>query len=94
MRRKGHAASYDRGRTAIPYWSGPGTKIRSLRPPFEIPPIVLRQHWHRRFQNDARNKWKRTNGATRRLARALLLKLALEQLAQSWACLLQVPEGS
>jgi DNA-binding transcriptional LysR family regulator len=41
------------------YWSGSGTKIRALRPPFDIPPIVLRQHWHRRFQNDPRNKWLR-----------------------------------
>lgn len=41
------------------YWSGPGTKIRALRPPFDIPPIVLRQHWHRRFQNDLRNRWLR-----------------------------------
>lgn len=41
------------------YWSGPGTKIRSALLPFEVPPIVLRQHWHRRFHNDARNKWLR-----------------------------------
>jgi DNA-binding transcriptional LysR family regulator len=41
------------------YWSGPGTKIRALRPPFDTPSIALRQHWHRRFQNDARNKWLR-----------------------------------
>jgi DNA-binding transcriptional LysR family regulator len=41
------------------YWSGPDTGIRALRPPFETPPIVLRQHWHRRFQNDARNRWLR-----------------------------------
>lgn len=41
------------------YWTGPGAQIRALRPPFETPPIVLRQHWHRRFQNDARNKWLR-----------------------------------
>jgi DNA-binding transcriptional LysR family regulator len=41
------------------YWSGPGTRIRALRPPLDVPAIVLRQHWHRRFQNDARNKWLR-----------------------------------
>lgn len=41
------------------YWSGPGTRIRALRPPFETPPILLRQHWHRRFQNDARHRWLR-----------------------------------
>jgi DNA-binding transcriptional LysR family regulator len=41
------------------YWSGPGTRIRALRPPFDVPAIALRQHWHRRFQNDARNKWLR-----------------------------------
>jgi DNA-binding transcriptional LysR family regulator len=41
------------------YWSRTPTGIRTLLPPFEIPPIELRQHWHRRFQNDARNRWLR-----------------------------------
>jgi DNA-binding transcriptional LysR family regulator len=41
------------------YWSRSATNIRTLFPPFDIPRIVLRQHWHRRFQNDARNKWLR-----------------------------------
>lgn len=41
------------------YWAAPSSGIRALRPPFEVPPIELKQHWHRRFQNDARHRWLR-----------------------------------
>ena len=42
------------------YWTRAATNIRAMRPPFEVPKIVIRQHWHRKFQNDARNKWLRS----------------------------------
>jgi DNA-binding transcriptional LysR family regulator len=34
--------------------------LRLLRPPFALPRIPLKQHWHRRFHKDARNVWLRT----------------------------------
>jgi DNA-binding transcriptional LysR family regulator len=34
--------------------------IRVLRPPFKCPRFALSQHWHRRFNSDARHKWLRT----------------------------------
>jgi DNA-binding transcriptional LysR family regulator len=33
--------------------------IRLLRPPFDIPRIELRQHWHRRFHHDPQSQWLR-----------------------------------
>lgn len=41
------------------YWSRAATNIRAMRPPFDAPKIVIRQHWHRKFQNDSRSKWLR-----------------------------------
>jgi len=41
------------------YWSRATTSIRAMRLPFDAPKIVIRQHWHRKFQNDSRSKWLR-----------------------------------
>lgn len=35
------------------------SQIRLVRPPFSIPSFDLRQHWHRRFNNDAKSRWLR-----------------------------------
>jgi hypothetical protein len=32
------------------------TNTRLVAPPLEIPTFDLRQHWHRRYQKDARSK--------------------------------------
>lgn len=34
--------------------------IRAIPPPFRVPPIVLKQHWHHRFRLDRRHAWLRT----------------------------------
>jgi DNA-binding transcriptional LysR family regulator len=34
--------------------------LRLMRPPFDLPHIDLKQHWHRRFHKDARNVWLRS----------------------------------
>ncbi len=36
-------------------WEG----IRAVPPPFRVPPIVLKQHWHQRFRLDRRLRWLR-----------------------------------
>jgi DNA-binding transcriptional LysR family regulator len=41
------------------YCETTGVNVRSALPPFDPPRIPLMQHWHRRFQSDARNKWLR-----------------------------------
>ena len=33
--------------------------IKALPPPFRVPPIVLKQHWHQRFRLDRRHRWLR-----------------------------------
>jgi DNA-binding transcriptional LysR family regulator len=33
--------------------------IRAIRPPFKVPPIVLKQHWHQRYRQDRRHRWLR-----------------------------------
>jgi DNA-binding transcriptional LysR family regulator len=33
--------------------------IRILKPPIDLPSYAVRQHWHRRFNHDPRNKWLR-----------------------------------
>jgi len=33
--------------------------IRAVPPPFRIPPIVVKQHWHQRFRQDRRHRWLR-----------------------------------
>ena len=36
------------------------TPLKIIEPPIEIPPIELKQFWHRRFQNDPAVQWLRT----------------------------------
>jgi DNA-binding transcriptional LysR family regulator len=38
--------------------------IRIAKPPLRIPPIDLKQHWHRKFHDDAKVKWLRGLVAT------------------------------
>jgi DNA-binding transcriptional LysR family regulator len=33
--------------------------VRILEPPIDFPKYAVRQHWHRRFHHDPRNKWMR-----------------------------------
>lgn len=33
--------------------------IRLILPPFDVPHIVVRQHWHRKFHHDPQNRWLR-----------------------------------
>ncbi len=42
------------------YCEATGNQVRTALPPFEIPKIPVRQHWHRRFQSDPRNRWLRS----------------------------------
>jgi DNA-binding transcriptional LysR family regulator len=42
------------------YCESTGINVRSALPPFDIPRIPLRHHWHRRFQTDPRNRWLRS----------------------------------
>ena len=45
---------------AVGTWFASTSRIRMVRPPFDIPTFDLRQHWHRRFNNDPQNKWLRS----------------------------------
>ncbi|HSV53892.1 MAG TPA: LysR family transcriptional regulator [Burkholderiaceae bacterium] len=45
---------------AVGTWFSSTSRIRMVRPPFDIPTFDLRQHWHRRFNNDPQNKWLRS----------------------------------
>jgi DNA-binding transcriptional LysR family regulator len=43
------------------FFSGAGANIKALSPPFtDAPSIVLKQHWHRKANHDARNRWLRS----------------------------------
>ena len=42
------------------YCESTGINVRTALPPFDIPRIPVRQHWHRRFQGDPRNRWLRS----------------------------------
>jgi DNA-binding transcriptional LysR family regulator len=33
--------------------------IRAVAPPFRLPPIVVKQHWHQRYRQDKRHRWLR-----------------------------------
>jgi DNA-binding transcriptional LysR family regulator len=33
--------------------------IRAVAPPFRLPPIVVKQHWHQRYRQDRRHRWLR-----------------------------------
>jgi len=37
--------------------------IRAIPPPFKLPPIVLKQHWHQRYRLDRRHRWLRSQVA-------------------------------
>lgn len=41
------------------FFSRTGANIKVVEPPFPIPRIDLRQHWHRNAHQDTRNKWLR-----------------------------------
>jgi DNA-binding transcriptional LysR family regulator len=45
---------------AVGVWFASTARIRMVRPPFDIPTFDLRQHWHRRYNNDPQNKWLRS----------------------------------
>jgi hypothetical protein len=34
-------------------------ELKLLRPPFQVPPADIKQHWHARFHHDETNKWLR-----------------------------------
>jgi DNA-binding transcriptional LysR family regulator len=37
-----------------------GAPLRKVELPFPLPMVEIRQHWHSKFQHDARNKWLRS----------------------------------
>jgi DNA-binding transcriptional LysR family regulator len=45
---------------AVGVWFSSTSRIRIAKPPFPVPKFDLRQHWHRRVNNDAQSKWLRT----------------------------------
>jgi len=45
--------------TIAVYCAKLSANVRSVALPFEVPRISVMQHWHRKFHNDARNKWLR-----------------------------------
>jgi DNA-binding transcriptional LysR family regulator len=38
-------------------------EIKAVPPPFRVPPIVVKQHWHQRFRQDRRHRWLRNQVA-------------------------------
>jgi len=41
------------------YFLNVSADLSSVVLPFALPALELRQHWHRKFQNDSRNRWLR-----------------------------------
>jgi DNA-binding transcriptional LysR family regulator len=41
-----------------------GSDVQLLKPTFALPRFDLRQHWHRRFHRDVRNRWLRAQVAS------------------------------
>jgi DNA-binding transcriptional LysR family regulator len=41
------------------YFLNVSADLGSVVLPFELPPLELRQHWHRKYQNEPRNRWLR-----------------------------------
>lgn len=41
------------------YFAGLSANLKIVRPALDIPSIDLKQHWHRRYHRDAKNKWLR-----------------------------------
>jgi DNA-binding transcriptional LysR family regulator len=44
---------------AVGVWFSSTARIRMARPPFAVPKFDLRQHWHRRVNNDPQSRWLR-----------------------------------
>jgi len=42
------------------YFEGLGANVRTVGLPFELPAVEIRQHWHRKFHDDPRNRWLRS----------------------------------
>ena len=45
---------------AVGVWFSSTARIRMAKPPFPVPRFDLKQHWHRRLNNDPQSKWLRT----------------------------------
>ena len=45
---------------AAMYYSKAVNNVRSVMLPFDSPKIELKQHWHRKFQNDPKSRWIRS----------------------------------
>jgi len=41
------------------YFTRLSAQLAIVKPPFDIAGFDLRQHWHRKFNNDARSRWLR-----------------------------------
>ena len=41
------------------YFARSGANIKMIKPPFNVPNIELKQHWHRKFHNDPKVIWLR-----------------------------------
>lgn len=62
------------------YFTRLGENLRIVGSPLELPTIELKQHWHRRFHDDARSRWLRQLVAAtfqRRTVQALPPQLAV-----------------
>jgi DNA-binding transcriptional LysR family regulator len=35
-------------------------QVKALRPPFSLPGLAIKQHWHERYQHDPANRWLRS----------------------------------
>jgi DNA-binding transcriptional LysR family regulator len=45
--------------TVAHYFAGLGENVRMVSVPLQLPTIDLKQHWHRRYHDDLRNRWLR-----------------------------------
>jgi DNA-binding transcriptional LysR family regulator len=41
------------------YYAHVEANLKIVEPPFSVPPIELKQHWHQKFNSDSRSKWLR-----------------------------------
>ncbi|NML47507.1 LysR family transcriptional regulator [Ramlibacter sp. G-1-2-2] len=44
---------------AIGVWFASTARVRMAKPPYPVPKFDLKQHWHRRVNNDAQSRWLR-----------------------------------
>jgi DNA-binding transcriptional LysR family regulator len=44
---------------AVGVWFSSTARVRWARPPFQVPKFDLKQHWHRRVNNDPQSRWLR-----------------------------------